>query len=96
MEHYSRGDTIHSHSGSTANGKKLALSMPHLSSMEHSVSSPATDRAYSSDSLCEMRGLRFIDLEDLLASVTRRARCHVCGSGLTGKAWRFGWVSVLS
>ena len=30
-----------------------------------------------------MNGLRLIDLGDLLASVTRRANCNVCGSGLT-------------
>ena len=51
--------------------------------MEHSVSSPARDRACSSDSLCEMKGLRLIDMQELLASVTRRASCNVCGSGLT-------------
>ena len=32
-----------------------------------------------------MKGLRLIDLEELLASVTRRASCNVCGSGLTIK-----------
>ena len=64
-------------------GKKLALPMPcSSSSMEYSVSSPSTDRAFSSDSLCEMKGLRLIDMEELLASVTRRASCNVCGSGL--------------
>ena len=67
----------------TATGKKLALPMPCTSSAEYSVSSPATDRACGSDSLCEMKGLRLIDLEELLASVTRRASCNVCGSGLT-------------
>ena len=30
-----------------------------------------------------MKGLRLIDLDDLLASVTRRANYNVCGSGLT-------------
>ena len=30
-----------------------------------------------------MKGLRLIDVEDVLASVTRRARCNVCRSGLT-------------
>ena len=78
----SSGETSSPVAVPTTTGNKLALPMPHLSSMEHSVSSPATDRACSSDSLCEMKGLRLIDLEDLLASVTRRARCNVCGSGL--------------
>ena len=42
----------------TATGKKLALPKPcSSSSMEHSVGSPATDGACSSDSLCEMKGL---------------------------------------
>ena len=67
----------------TATGKKLALPMPSTSSAEYSVSSPAADSACRSDSLCEMKGLRLIDLEELLASVTRRASCNVCGSGLT-------------
>ena len=68
----------------TATGKKLALPMPCSTfSAEHSISSPATDRACRSDSLCEMKGLRLIDMEELLASVTRRASCNVCGSGLT-------------
>ena len=30
-----------------------------------------------------MKGLRLIDLESLLASVSRRASCNVCGSSLT-------------
>ena len=67
----------------TATGKKLALPMPHTSSAECSVSSPAIDRASVSESLCEMQGLRLVDLQLLLASVTRRAICNVCGSGLT-------------
>ena len=67
----------------TATGKKLALPKPCLSSMEHSVSSPATDRDCSSDSRCEMKGLRLIDMQELLASVTRRASYNICGSGLT-------------
>ena len=67
----------------TATGKKLALPMPCTSSAECSVSSPATDRVCVSEPLCEMKGLRLIDLEQLLASVTRRASCNVCGSGLT-------------
>ena len=67
----------------TATGKKLALPMPCSSSTECSVSSQATDRACGSDSLCELKGLRLIDLEELLASVTRPASCNVCGSGLT-------------
>ena len=29
-----------------------------------------------------MKGLRLTDMEELLASVTRRASCNVCGSGL--------------
>ena len=67
----------------TATGKKLALPKPCTSSAEYSVSSPAIDRACESESLCEMKGLRLIDLEKLLASVTRWASCNVCGSGLT-------------
>ena len=67
----------------TATGKKLALPKPCTSSAECSVRSPAIDRACGSDSLCEMKGLRLIDLEELLASFTRRASCNVCGSGLT-------------
>ena len=68
----------------TATGKKLALPMAcSSSSMEYSVSSPAADRACSSDSPGEMKGLRLIDMEELLASVTRRASCNICGSGLT-------------
>ena len=67
----------------TATGKKLALPTPSTSSAEHSLSSPAADRACRSDSLCEMKGLRLIDMEELLPSVTRRASCIVCGSGLT-------------
>ena len=67
----------------TATGKKLALSMPHSSSAECSVSSPAIDKASVSESLCEMQGLRLVDLQLLLASVTSRANCNVCGSGLT-------------
>ena len=78
---------------STANGKKLALTIPYSFSVEHSVSSLAIDRACSSDSLSEMKGLRLIDMENLLASVTRRASCNVCGSGLLlGKTWGFGGV----
>ena len=65
---------------------KLALPMPCSSSTECSVSSPATDRACGSESLCEMKGLRLIDLEQLLASVTRLASCLVCDlSLLSGK-----------
>ena len=68
----------------TATGKKLALPKPcSSSSMEHSLSSPATDRACYSDSLCEVKGIQLIDMQELLASVTRRASCNICGSGLT-------------
>ena len=67
----------------TATGKKLARTMPSTSSVEHSLISPAADRACRSDSLCEMKGLWLIDMEELLASVTRRASCNVCGSGFT-------------
>ena len=67
----------------TATGKKLALPKLCAPSAECSVSSPAIDRACGSDSLCDMKGQRLIDLEELLASVTRRASCNVCGSGLT-------------
>ena len=51
--------------------------------MEHSVSSPATNRACSPDYLFEMKGLRLIDMENLLATITRRASCKICGFGLT-------------
>ena len=63
----------------TATGKKLALSRPSTSTGESSHG------ACSSDSLCEMKGLRLIDLESLLASVSRRASCNVCNSPLTVK-----------
>ena len=66
----------------TATVKKLALPKPHSSSMDLAVSPLVTDGAYT-DSICEMNGLRLIYLGDLLASVTRRANCNVCGSGLT-------------
>ena len=64
-----------------ASEKKLALPLPHTSSTDIAVSPLATDEACSSSS--GMKGLRLIDLDDLLASVTRRANCNVCGSGLT-------------
>ena len=67
----------------TATGKKLTLPKPHSSSMDLAVSPLITDGACTSDSICEMNGLRLIDLGDLLVSVTRRANCNVCGSGLT-------------
>ena len=54
----------------TATEKKLALPVPHSSSMDIAVSPLVTDGA--SSSLCEMKGLRLIDLDDPLASVTRR------------------------
>ena len=63
----------------TASGKKLALSRPSSSTCEPSHG------ACSSDSQCGMKGLRLIDLESLLASVSRRASCNVCGSSLTVK-----------
>ena len=47
----------------TATGKKLALAKPQSSSVEPSVSSPATDRACSPDSLFEMKDPRLIDME---------------------------------
>ena len=52
----------------TATGKKLALPKPHFSSMDIAVGPLVTDGASSSDSICEMNGLRLIDLSDLLAS----------------------------
>ena len=67
----------------TATGKKLTLPKPHSSSMNLAVSPLITDGACTSDSICEMNGLRLIDLGDLLVSVTRRANCNVCVSGLT-------------
>ena len=70
----------------TASGKKLALSKPHQSAAEHSVSSrDSADGACSSDSLSELKGLRLIDIGSLLASVNRRASCNVCPSPLTVK-----------
>ena len=67
----------------TTTGKKLALAKPQSYSMEHSVSSPATGRACSSDLFFEIKGLQLIDMKNMLASVTRRASCNVCGSGIT-------------
>ena len=64
----------------TASEKKLALPLPHTSSTDIAVSPLVTDGACSSSS--EMKVLRLIDLDDLLAPVTRRASCNVCGSGL--------------
>ena len=66
----------------TATEKKLALPKLHSSSMDIAVSPLVTDGPCT-DSICEMNGLRLIDLGDLPASVTRRANCNVCGSGLT-------------
>ena len=57
----------------TATGKKLALTQPSSSTGEPSHG------ACSSDFQCEMKGLRLIDWESLLASVSRRASCNVCG-----------------
>ena len=67
----------------TATGKKLTLAKPHSSSMDLVVSPLITDGACTSDSICEMNGLKLIDLGDLLVSVTRWANYNVCGSGLT-------------
>ena len=61
----------------TANGKKLALILPSSTTGEH------THGACSSDFQYEMKGLWIIDLESLLASVSRHASCNVCGSPLT-------------
>ena len=66
----------------TATVKKPALPKPQSSSMDIAVSPLVTDGP-STDSICEMNGLRLIDLGDLLASVTRRTNCNVCGSGMT-------------
>ena len=66
---------------SSASEKKLALPLPHTSSTDIAVNPLATDEACSSSS--EMKGLRLIDLDDLLASVNRWANCNVCVSGLT-------------
>ena len=74
-----RGEASSPVSLATASGKKLALSRPSTSTGESSHG------ACSSDSLCEMKGLRLIDLESLLASVSRRAICNVCNSPLTVK-----------
>ena len=65
----------------TASEKKLALPLPHTSSTDIAVTPIATDEACSSSG--ETKGLRLIDLDDLLASITRRANCNVCGSRLT-------------
>ena len=61
----------------TAIGKKQALTRPSSSTGE------LRHGACSLDSQNEMKGLRLIDLESLLASVSRRASCNVCGSLLT-------------
>ena len=66
----------------TATEKKLALPKPHSSSMDIAVSPLVTDGPCT-DSICEMNGLRLIDLGDLKASVTRRENGNFCGSGLT-------------
>ena len=56
----------------TTSEKKLALPLPHTSSTDIAVSPLATDETCSSSS--GMKGLRLIDLDDLLASVNRRAK----------------------
>ena len=65
----------------TATGKKEALTRPSSSTGEpsHGACSPDSQ----TDFQCEMKGIRLIDLESLLASVSRRASCNVCGSLLT-------------
>ena len=60
----------------TATGKKQALTRPSSSTGEPSHG------ACSSDSQTDFQ-LQLIDLESLLASVSRRASCNVCGSLLT-------------
>ena len=65
----------------TATGKKLAQTRPSSSTGEPSHGACSSDS--HTDFLCEMKGLRLIDLESLLASVSRRACCNVCGSPLT-------------
>ena len=57
----------------TANGKKLPLPKPHSSSIDLGVSCLITDGACTSDSICEMNGLRLIDLGDLYQSFVYRS-----------------------
>ena len=61
----------------TATGKKQELTRPSSSIGE------CSHGACSSDFQCEMKGLQLVDLESLLASVSRCASCNVCGSLLT-------------
>ena len=65
----------------TATGKKQALTRPSSSTGELSHVACCSDS--QTDFQCEMKGLWLIDLESLLASVSRRASCNVCGSLLT-------------
>ena len=64
-----------------ASGKKLAQTRPSSSTGEPSHGACSSDS--HTDFLCEMKGLRLIDPESLLASLSRRACCSVCGSPLT-------------
>ena len=65
----------------TATGKKQALTRPSFSTGEPSHVACCSDS--QTDFQCEMKGLWFIDLESLLASISRRASCNVCGLLLT-------------
>ena len=66
----------------TATGKKQALT-GHPSSPTGEPSHGACSSDSQTDFQCKMKWLRLIDLESLLASVSRRASCNVCGSLLT-------------
>ena len=65
----------------TATEKKPALTRPSSSTSEPSYGACSSDS--QTDFQCEMKGLRLIDLESLLASVSRRASCNVSCSPLT-------------
>ena len=66
----------------TATEKKLALAQPSFSGGEPRHGACSSDS--QTDFQCEMKGLRLVDLQSLLASVsTRRASCNVYGSPLT-------------
>ena len=65
----------------TSTGKKQALTWPSSSTGEPSRVACCSDS--HTDFQCKMKGLWLIDLGNLLASVSRRASCNVCGSLLT-------------
>ena len=65
----------------TATGKKQALTRPSSSTDEPRHGACSSDS--QTDFQCEMKGIRLIDLESLVASLSRHASCNVCGSLLT-------------